>query len=393
MSFDTHWDRILLHIPASPDERTAAVGLMQALCEHARLHGNAHPPLCSPDHRLVTGCGLPAVDRAVFDISALHAAGFSVVPYTVNEPTHMRALITAGVSGLITDRPDLLLPMATHHAAAHFDVQGHRGARGLRPENTLPAMEAALDLGVSTLETDAVITRDDVAVLSHSPYLQATVCRPLEDAPYAERDTVLIRDLDFAELQSRYICDRCDRDGLQHNNPALSPVSVAYTLHRWLPHPYVMPSLGQLFDFVVFYRHHYAAGSGRAHPDARRRAHTATHVRFNVETKLNPRREQDGRGYRYCDRTPAADCFLAVVLDTIFQYALVGRVMLQSFDLRTLFLAHRECPTLRTVALFGDEPLNRHPTSPDAGDGTNLQPDASGTSPWLVGFPWPYTQI
>ena len=50
-----------------------------------------------------------------------------------------------------------------------FNLQGHRGARGLRPENTLPSFETALDLGVTSVETDLHLTRDSVPVLCHDP--------------------------------------------------------------------------------------------------------------------------------------------------------------------------------------------------------------------------------
>src|SRR5438105_5285686 len=51
-----------------------------------------------------------------------------------------------------------------------FDIEGHRGCRGLMPENTIPAMMKALELGVSTLEMDAVITKDGQVILSHEPF-------------------------------------------------------------------------------------------------------------------------------------------------------------------------------------------------------------------------------
>jgi glycerophosphoryl diester phosphodiesterase len=51
-----------------------------------------------------------------------------------------------------------------------FDRQGHRGCRGLMPENTIPAMKTALDLGVTTLEMDIVFTKDKQAILSHEPF-------------------------------------------------------------------------------------------------------------------------------------------------------------------------------------------------------------------------------
>ena len=67
-----------------------------------------------------------------------------------------------------------VLAVTTVHA---FDLQGHRGARGLAPENTLPAFERALALGVSTLELDIAITRDGVLLIHHDPTLNPDTAR------------------------------------------------------------------------------------------------------------------------------------------------------------------------------------------------------------------------
>ena len=67
--------------------------------------------------------------------------------------------------------------MAAHPAAHAFDLQGHRGARGLAPENTLTGFKSALDIGVTTLETDLALTRDHVLVLSHDPRLTLSLVR------------------------------------------------------------------------------------------------------------------------------------------------------------------------------------------------------------------------
>ena len=61
-----------------------------------------------------------------------------------------------------------------------FDLQGHRGARGLAPENTLPAFAAALSLGVTTLELDVGVTRDGVVVVSHERELHSDIVRALD---------------------------------------------------------------------------------------------------------------------------------------------------------------------------------------------------------------------
>ncbi len=57
-----------------------------------------------------------------------------------------------------------------------FDVQGHRGARGLRPENTIPGFLVAIDSGVTTIELDVVITKDKQVVVSHEPWMSAAIC-------------------------------------------------------------------------------------------------------------------------------------------------------------------------------------------------------------------------
>ncbi len=78
-------------------------------------------------------------------------------------------------SGLCLAIAITLLAHAT--PAFAFDLQGHRGARGLAPENTLPGFEQALAIGVTTLETDVALTRDGVLVLSHDPALTPALTR------------------------------------------------------------------------------------------------------------------------------------------------------------------------------------------------------------------------
>src|SRR5881275_3094819 len=92
---------------------------------------------------------------------------------------------------------------------AAFDLQGHRGARGQRPENTLPSFEAALDAGVSSIETDLHLTRDDVVVLYHDPHLAPTHLRPLAPGapPVPDEPKVRVRTLTLAELRA-YAADR-----------------------------------------------------------------------------------------------------------------------------------------------------------------------------------------
>lgn len=83
-----------------------------------------------------------------------------------------------------------------------IDIQGHRGCRGLLPENTIPAFTYALDLGVNTLELDVVVTKDKVVVVSHEPFLNHEICRTLSGNKIAEAEekSYNIYELDFAEL-------------------------------------------------------------------------------------------------------------------------------------------------------------------------------------------------
>ena len=85
-------------------------------------------------------------------------------------------------------------------AAPAFDLQGHRGARGLAPENTLAAFARGLAIGVTTLEMDAAITKDDVVVVSHDPALNPNITRGPDGAFLTQRGP-LIKDLTYAETQ------------------------------------------------------------------------------------------------------------------------------------------------------------------------------------------------
>src|SRR5437762_10982982 len=91
----------------------------------------------------------------------------------------------------------LLMLLATPSLA--FDLEGHRGMRGLAPENTLAAFRKALAIGVTTLETDMAVTKDDVIVISHDPVLNPDIVRG-PDGQWLATKGPAIRTLTFAEL-------------------------------------------------------------------------------------------------------------------------------------------------------------------------------------------------
>ena len=91
---------------------------------------------------------------------------------------------------------------STAHAT-FFDKQGHRGCRGLMPENTIPAMLHAIDLGVATLEMDIVFTKDSVAILSHEPFFNHEITTKQDGSFIGENDErqYNIYQMNFAETQ------------------------------------------------------------------------------------------------------------------------------------------------------------------------------------------------
>lgn len=102
-----------------------------------------------------------------------------------------------------------LFGYSTHvvNAQHTFDLQGHRGCRGLMPENTLPGFIHAIELGVTTLEMDVVIASDETVVVSHEPWMSSEICTGPKDQPIEKQDeqTLNIYKMSYAEIQS-YDC-------------------------------------------------------------------------------------------------------------------------------------------------------------------------------------------
>ncbi len=397
-----------LRSPQNPFlEEGSALRVLNAMRAHAMERGG-QVPVVAPWHALLAdgdpstgspnrqsppeGSGLTPASSEIIDVALLNKAGFRVVPFTVNDPERMRALLKLGVDGLISDDPALLLELARtadpglllpdgRIDRARFDAQGHRGARAVRPENTLPSMEAALDALVTTLETDVGLTSDGALLLSHDFVLEAKKCRRADGARESEP---VITSRTLAELQRNFICDvKSPGFPKQQNELALSPVSVGYAKRAALAHPYTPPTLEQLFAFVDFYAAYYETGEGRAHPDAARRAANALEVRFNVEAKVNP--EPDFAAF-----SPDSAALVSALIRSVKQRRLEQRVDIQSFDWSTLKRVQEEGPELRTSYLIGDFPLHEGPDRRARGLG-NLYGEG-GNTPWLAGLYWPYRQ-
>jgi glycerophosphoryl diester phosphodiesterase len=225
----------------------------------------------------------------------------------------------------------ILIAAAVTSQAAAFDLQGHRGARGLAPENTLPAFARALSIGVTTLELDAGITEDGVVVVAHDRRLNPDIARGA-DGRWLAGQTRTIRELTFHELQ-RYDVGRL-RPG--------SDYSKRFPEQRRMDGVRI-PKLADVFDLVR-----------RAHNDE---------VRFNIETKLSPLAPEEA--------APPEE-FARALIEVVRAAGVERRTTIQSFDWRTLAVVQREAPEIATAYLTSDA--------------DNLREAGGAPSPWTAGL-------
>jgi glycerophosphoryl diester phosphodiesterase len=203
-----------------------------------------------------------------------------------------------------------LLPLVV--TAQNMSIQGHRGARGLAPENTIPGFLVALDLGVNTLEMDVVISKDHQVVISHEPYFSSAICRDQngndigkdvqKDFNLYEMDYEQIKNFDCGSKQNKKYPE-------QVNQPAPKPLLVeaikAIEMH-------VKGVTGYLVDYNIEIKSS-ASGDNTYHPEV--------------------------------------DEFSRLVYKVINTYLDLDRVIIQSFDFRVLKYWHENYPEVRLAAL------------------------------------------
>jgi glycerophosphoryl diester phosphodiesterase len=178
-----------------------------------------------------------------------------------------------------------------------IEVHGHRGARAVRPENTLPAFEYAIAQGVDVLELDMGVTKDGVVVVSHDPILQPPVCS-------GPKPMAAIHDLTLAEVR-QWDCGRIQNPAFPHQQ------TVPGTR---------MPTLEEVFAL---------APKGN--------------FKFNIETKIFA---------DHPELSPPPDEFVRLVLALIRKHHLESRIILQSFDFRTLHEMKKIAPEIKLAALY-----------------------------------------
>jgi glycerophosphoryl diester phosphodiesterase len=196
------------------------------------------------------------------------------------------------------------------HSAMAFDIEAHRGGRGLFPENTLVSFAGALTMGVDTLELDVNATRDGVLVVSHERRLNPDLARDASGAYVTPPSTAFIA-LPLAEVKA-YDVGQLRPD---------SPYAKQFPEQRAVAHTPI-PTLQEVIDLV--------------------RRSGNPHVRLNIETKIDP---------DHPDESPDPERFVSLLLGLVEAERFTDRVMIQSFDWRTLQLMQQRAPKIPTVYL------------------------------------------
>jgi glycerophosphoryl diester phosphodiesterase len=212
-----------------------------------------------------------------------------------------------------------------------FDIEAHRGGRARRPENTLPAFADALSMGVDTLELDMGVTRDGVVVVSHERGLNPDLTRTPDgdyiaaEIPFVDLTLAQVKQFDVGQI----------RPGSAY--AARFPDQLAIPGTR-------IPTLAEVFALV--------------------RRSGDRHVRLNIETKIDPHRPAEA---------PDPQHFVTAVLELLRREKFRDRVLIQSFDWRTLQLIQQQAAEIPTVYLTEQ-------SGPDA------TVPADAPSLWTAGF-------
>jgi len=191
-----------------------------------------------------------------------------------------------------------------------IDIQGHRGCRGLLPENSLPAFEKAIDLGVHTLELDIVISKDEKVVVSHEPYMNPIICYDSKSRNISE------------SLKTNYNLYKMNYEDIKQ-------FDCGSKFHPTYPNQEKLktykPLLSEVFDLVKFKK---------------------SDVKFNIEIKSEPE--------YYGIFTPQPKAYVKLILDNLKKQDMLHRVNLQSFDVAILEEIKRQSPKMKTALLIDE---------------------------------------
>lgn len=191
-----------------------------------------------------------------------------------------------------------------------IDIQGHRGCRGLLPENTIPAFLKAIDLGVNTLELDVAVSKDNMVVVSHEPFMSRTICLDVEGNKIPKSD------------DKKYNLYQMTFDNIKQFDCGLKPHPRYIKQEKIKAYK---PSLQEVIQ------------------EAKTKNPT---IKFNIEIKAKPK--YDGVF------TPKPKAFVELVLEVVNKNDAFNETNLQSFDLRILEEIKKQSPEM-IIALLVDE--------------------------------------
>jgi glycerophosphoryl diester phosphodiesterase len=197
-------------------------------------------------------------------------------------------------------------------AQSSFDIEGHRGCRGLYPENTIPAFINAVKLGVNTLEMDIIVSKDGQLVISHDPFMNDVICSNPDGTPVTaeQASNLKIYNLTYDQIK-QYDCG-------MRPNPKF-PDQVKMHVYK--------PRLVDVIDSVEKYI----------------KDHHLPRVHYNIETKSTVKGDDINH--------PKPEIFTKLFYDVVKSKGVAEKCILQSFDPRTLQVMHRIDPTITTALL------------------------------------------
>lgn len=226
-----------------------------------------------------------------------------------------------------------------------FDLEAHRGGRDARPENTLASFAYALELGVTTLEMDMQLTKDNQIVISHNPVMNANLTKG-PDGKYVKAGQYDIRKMTLKEIKQFDVGTMNPTAGDYYESHGKTQLSVPGTK---------IPTLEEVFELVNSY------GNDK--------------IYFNLETKSYA----DPADPNHANNADP-EKFVKKFYEIVKKYHMEDRVFLQSFDWRTLKLMHNIDPTITLVALSSEQPSWGYV------DGCYLKVGDKNASPWLAGL-------
>jgi glycerophosphoryl diester phosphodiesterase len=195
-----------------------------------------------------------------------------------------------------------------------FDYEGHRGCRGLMPENTIPAMLNAVDLNVTTLEMDTHISKDLKVIVSHDPWFNADITMK-PDGSYID------------SKEPRYVLYQMTYDSIKQFDVGIKP-------HNKFPQQKKIHVSKPLLEHLIDSVEAYCRQKNKQ-------------VKYNIEIKSAP----EGDNIHH----PKPEEFADLVMNVLKQKKITNQIIIQSFDFRSLQYMHTKYPQIKASALIDEK--------------------------------------